>query len=100
MLDLAPGGILQSMEWLTEEAQRVKVSFSPIDVGDEVELVTEGDDHECAAVGMLGIVVAKHVSTVNGKYFIRLQCGHGQGCTCSATRDQIKLSDIGDRFWN
>lgn len=77
----------------------MKVAFSRIDVESVVRLVEDGSDHECARAGMTGVVIAKHASVADGKYFIRLDCGHGSGCTCAVTRDQIEPVGV-SKVWN
>jgi hypothetical protein len=81
-----------------QSVPRVRAVFSHIDVDMEIEFVEDGDDHECAKVGMKGTVVAKHVGVVNGRFFIRLHCGHG--CVCSAVRSQIKPTGWDEQLWN
>jgi hypothetical protein len=86
------------MERITERPKKVRAFFSPIDVHSEVELLEDGDDHECARAGMTGVVIARHVGVVDGKFFIRLHCGHG--CVCAVTREKIKLADQEPEYWN
>ena len=68
---------------------KIKVRYSALKVGSEVELTDDSTDHECGKKGAIGVVVAKHVSVVPVKFFVRLKCGHGN-CFCTVTRDQIK----------
>jgi len=68
----------------------MRATFSTIEVEQEVELVEDADDHACARMGVKGVVIARHASVVNGKYFVRLNCGHGSGCTCAVTRDMLR----------
>jgi len=84
--------------YATSRKSKMRTSFSRINVGEVIEFVEDGDDHECARSGVKGVVIAKHAGVANGKFFIRLYCSHG--CSCTAVRSQIKLADCGDREWN
>ena len=88
------------MREFTEKSEMVKVTYSSIDLYSLVELTEDGEDHECATAGTVGLVIAKH-AVANGKYFVRLECGHGDGCTCVISREKIRpIEDISHVLWN